>query len=66
MKKAGLTILKYLAVVFAILVLGAGTSHEAGFIDGITFAASGALFGALAGVCGWAVWKYDDEEEVEA
>lgn len=66
MKKAGLTILKYLAVIFSILVLGAGTSHEAGFIDGITFAASGALFGALAGVCGWAVWKYDDEEEVEA
>lgn len=66
MKKAGITILKYLAVIFAILVLGAGTSHEAGFIDGIAFAASGALFGALAGVCGWAVWRYDDEEEAEA
>ena len=52
MKRAGITILKYLTMIFAIFVLGAGTSHEAGFIDGITFAAAGALFGALAGVCG--------------
>lgn len=59
MKKAGITILKYLTVIFAILVLGAGTSHEAGFINGTTFAAAGALFGALTGVCGWAVWRYD-------
>ena len=63
MKRIGLTILKFLAVMFGIAVFGVGNAQEAGDINFITFVALSALFGALAGLCGVTVWRYDDEEE---
>lgn len=63
MKRMGLTILKFLAVIFGIFALGVGNAQEAGDINFITFFALEALFWALAGICGYTVWRYDDEEE---
>ena len=63
MKRIGLVILKFLAVISGTAVFGVGNAQEAGDINFITFVALSALFGVLAGLCGVTVWRYDDEEE---
>lgn len=57
--KLGLIILKFLTVFFAICVLAVGNAQEVQDIDFVTFVALEGLFGALTGVCGRAVWRYD-------
>ena len=63
MKRTGLTILKFFAVFFGICVFGVGNAQEGGDISFATFVALEALFWALAGICVWTVWRYDNEEE---
>ena len=60
--KAGIITLKFLTVIFAIFAFAVGNAQEGGYINFVTFFALECLFWALAGVCGWAVWRYDDEE----
>lgn len=59
MKRAGITTLKFLTVIFAVFAFAVGNAHEAQDINFVTFVALECLFWALAGVCGWAVWRYD-------
>lgn len=63
MKKTGIIILKFLTVLFGIAVFGVGNAQEAGDINFVTFVALMALFTALTGICGYTVWRYDNEEE---
>lgn len=61
--KLGLWILKFLTVIFAIFAFAVGNAQEGGYINFITFVALEALFWALTGICGYTVWRYDNEEE---
>ena len=60
--KAGIITLKFLTVLFAIFAFAVGNAQEGGYINIVTFFDLECLFWALAGVCGWAVWRYDNEE----
>lgn len=60
--KLGIIVLKFLTVIFAICVLAVGNAQEAQDINFVTFVALECLFWALTGICGYAVWRYDDEQ----
>lgn len=60
--KTGMMILKFLTVIFAIFAFAVGNAHEAQDINFVTFVALECLFWALTGICGHAVWRYDDEQ----
>ena len=62
MRRAGLTILKFLTVIFAIFAFAVGNAHEVQDINFVTFVALECLFWALTGITGYAVWRYDNEE----
>ena len=62
MRRAGLIILKFLTVIFAIFAFAVGNAHEVQDINFVTFVALECLFWALTGICGHVVWRYDNEE----
>lgn len=60
--KAGIITLKFLTVIFALFAFAAGNAHEEGHINLLTFVAVEALFWALTGICGYTVWRHDNEQ----
>lgn len=61
--RAGITVLKALAVVLIICAFIAADALIKGLIDVNVFVARAGLFGALAGVCAYIVGRYEHEKD---